>query len=250
MTQRSATRAATIFATIDSPPGHPDIIRIVAPNPGPMSLEGTNTYVVGEAPAYVIDPGPADEGHVATVRETVESRGGIAGVLLTHSHADHSEAAPLLDAPVIESGPFELIPTPGHAADHVCFLLDDVCFCGDLILGEGSAIVPPASLGGSLVDYMDSLSRIGGLEVDLLCPGHGPWITDPTAKVAEYVEHRLMRERRLVAALEAGERSRERLLDEVWDDVPDVLRPAATYAMQAHIEKLEAEGGLPDGLRD
>ena len=86
---------------IDSPPGHPEIVRIVAPNPGPMTLEGTNTYVVGDDPAYVVDPGPADERHLEAVRSAAAERGGIAGVLLTHSHADHSAAAPMLEAPLL-----------------------------------------------------------------------------------------------------------------------------------------------------
>ena len=85
-------------------------MRFVAPNPGAMTLEGTNSYVVGADPAYVIDPGPDDAGHVAALREEAERRGGLGGVLLTHSHGDHSAAAPLLDAPVVESGPFEVGP--------------------------------------------------------------------------------------------------------------------------------------------
>jgi glyoxylase-like metal-dependent hydrolase (beta-lactamase superfamily II) len=141
-------------------------------------------------------------------------------------------------------GPFTVIATPGHAPDHVAFLLGDVCFCGDLILGTGSSIVPPASAGGSLADYMRSLDAVAALDAKLLAPGHGPWITDPAAKIAEYREHRLDRERRLVAALERGERSRAALLAEVWDDVPEQLRPAAGFAMQAHLEKLAAEGRI------
>jgi glyoxylase-like metal-dependent hydrolase (beta-lactamase superfamily II) len=213
-----------------------------------MTLGGTNSYVVGSGPAYVIDPGPEDAGHVAALRDEAERRGGLGGVLLTHSHADHSAGAPLLDAPVLEPGPFEVVPTPGHAEDHVCFVLDRVCFTGDLILGEGSTFVPPD--GGSLAAYLDSLNRIRELDLELLCPGHGPYVADPAAKVREYLEHRLERERKLVAALEAGERSRARLLDAAWDDVPQELRPAAAVVMQAHLEKLEAEGRLPDGLRD
>ena len=232
----------------DSPEGHPEILRIVAPNPGPMTLEGTNTFVVGDSPAYVIDPGPADEAHVSRVVAAAERRGGLGGVLMTHSHADHSAAASLLEAPVIEAGPFQVVPTPGHADDHVCFVADRVCFTGDLILGEGSSIVPPD--GGSLAAYLESLRRVGELDLELLCPGHGPYLTDPKAKVDEYIEHRLDRERKLVAALEAGERSRARLLDLAWDDVPEELRPAAALAMQAHLEKLEAEGRLPGGLTD
>ena len=150
--------------------------------------------------------------------------------------ADHA-----LDAQV---GPFTVIATPGHAADHVAFVRGDVCFCGDLILGTGSSIVPPAVGGGSLTDYLSSLDRLAGRDMELLAPGHGPWITDPAAKIAEYREHRLERERRLIAALEAGERSRAALLATAWDDVPEQLRPAAAIAMQAHFEKLAAEGRL------
>lgn len=281
---------------MDSPPGHPGILRIVAPNPGPMTLAGTNTYLVGAAPCWVIDPGPDDPGHIAAVRDAAESRGGISGVVLTHSHADHSAAVEALgaslawgsvaggletdwaqaassasgagkslprdpDAPAstekgfpstgpaaIHAGPFDVVPTPGHAADHVCFLWEgSVLFCGDLVLGEGSTIVPPASFGGSLADYMASLERIAGLGMELMAPGHGPWITDPQAKITEYLEHRRDRERRLRAALESGERSRERLLDAAWGDVPGPLRAAAALAMQAHLEKLEGDGLLePD----
>jgi len=261
----------------DSPPGHPEVERIVAPNPGPMTLEGTNTYVVAvDDAAFVIDPGPADEGHIATVRAAAEARGGVAGILLTHSHFDHSEGvamlagAPLLwgsvgggDESSTESGagdpgggwpaeppprvgPFEVMPTPGHAVDHVCLLLDGVCFCGDLILGRGSSFVPPD--GGSLVAYLESLRALLAVEAEVLCPGHGPYITSPQAKVSEYIDHRLDRERKLLAALGDGERSRERLLALAWDDVPTQLRPAAAVVMEAHLEKLEAEGRLPDGL--
>jgi glyoxylase-like metal-dependent hydrolase (beta-lactamase superfamily II) len=243
-----------------------------------MTLEGTNTYVVGSKPAYVIDPGPADESHLEAVRAAALDRGGIAGVLLTHSHADHSAAVPMLGAPLLfgevgagdetsgESGagrgsvaratevdpgrvgPFEVLATPGHATDHVCFLLGKVGFCGDLVLGHGSSFVPPD--GGSLSAYLESLERLRAANLELLCPGHGPLIEDPAAKVDEYLEHRLMRERRLLAELEKGQRSRARLLDRVWDDVPDELRPAAAVVMQAHLEKLGAEGRLPPGLRD
>ena len=233
---------------IDTAPGHPDIARIVAPNPGPMTLTGTNTYVVGDSPAYVIDPGPEDEGHVAAVRAEAERRGALGGILLTHSHDDHSAASWMLDAPIVKEGPFHRIPTPGHAQDHVCFVLGRVCFSGDLILGEGSTFVPPT--GGSLTAYLDSLRRIAALDLELICPGHGPYVTDPAAKVVEYIEHRMDRELKLVAALERGERSRARLLDDAWDDVPNEMRPAAAVVMEAHLEKLEAEGRLPDDLRE
>ena len=211
-----------------------------------MTLEGTNTYVVAAAEgAYVIDPGPADEGHVERIRRLAAERGGIAGVLLTHSHLDHAAAAPLLDAPLIEAerSPFVALATPGHSADHVCFLSGGLCFCGDLVLGAGSSFVPPD--GGSLGAYLDSLRLLLAREPALLCPGHGPYVTDPVARIDEYLAHRLERERKLLAALAAGERSRARLLDAAWDDVPAELRPAADIVMQAHLDKLEAEGRLP-----
>jgi glyoxylase-like metal-dependent hydrolase (beta-lactamase superfamily II) len=234
-------------------PGHAEILRLVAPNPGPMTLEGTNTYLYGADPCTVIDPGPDSESHAEAVRAVAAERGGIGLVLLTHSHGDHAAGAALLEAEAILPGDGEehaglrAIATPGHAADHVCFLsADGVCFSGDLVLGLGSTFVPPE--GGSLAAYMDSLRRLQGERIDLICPGHGPWITEPAAKLAEYVEHREMRERRLLDALERGERSREALLAEVWDDVPDEVRPVAAIVMEAHLEKLEAEDRLPGDL--
>jgi glyoxylase-like metal-dependent hydrolase (beta-lactamase superfamily II) len=217
-----------------------------------MTLGGTNTYLVVAEGVYVIDPGPADKAHLAAVRDAAARRGGIAGILLTHSDVDHSEAVPALDAPLLGGservGPFEVIPTPGHSRDHVGLAYGAVCFCGDLVLGEGSTIVPPG--GGGLVAYLDSLERLRARAFDLLCPGHGPWITDPAAKLDEYREHRLEREQKLVAALDAGERSRERLLDAAWDDVPEPLRPAAALVMHAHLDKLASEGRVPADLVD
>ncbi len=234
----------------------PDVQLIVAPNPGPMTLEGTNTYLVGREPAIVIDPGPEDRGHIESVSRAGEERGGIEAVLVTHPHKDHIGGVELLgiaparpaDGEVV--GGLKTLATPGHTEDHLCFLTGTTLFCGDLILGEGSTIVPPADQGGSLTKYMASLDRVSQLDLDLIYPGHGPMIEDPAAKIAEYIEHREARERRLLAALERGERSRMALLKEVWDDVPEQLLPAAAYAMQAHFEKLEAEGRLPDGLSE
>jgi glyoxylase-like metal-dependent hydrolase (beta-lactamase superfamily II) len=215
-----------------------------------MTHEGTNTYLYGSDPCVVIDPGPDDAGHIDAVRAAAEERGGLGLVLLTHSHGDHAAGAERLGVEAIlpadgeEHAGLRVLATPGHAADHVCFLTEDhVCFSGDLVLGEGSTFVPPD--GGSLAAYMDSLRRLQVERIELICPGHGPWVTDPAAKLAEYVEHREMRERRLLAALDRGERSREALLAEVWDDVPDEVRPAAALVMEAHLQKLEAEGRLP-----
>jgi glyoxylase-like metal-dependent hydrolase (beta-lactamase superfamily II) len=248
-------------------PGHPEVLRIVAPNPGPMTLEGTNTYIYGADPCVVIDPGSDDPGHLDAIRAAAAERGGIGLVLLTHSHADHTAGADRLGAEVVlpaggeSHGGLRVLATPGHAADHVCFLAADataagqgpseqarggVCFSGDLVLGIGSTIVPPG--GGSLAAYMDSLRLLQAEPIELIAPGHGPWVTDPAAKLAEYVEHREMREQRLLTALDRGERSRAALLAEAWSDIPIELLPMAAMAMEAHLEKLEGEGRLPEGL--
>src|SRR3954465_11447998 len=234
-------------------PGHPEVLKIVAPNPGPMTLEGTNTYLYGSDPGVVIDPGSEDPGHPAPTRSAAAERGGIGLVLLTHSHGDHTAGADRLDAEVVLPNGGEthqglrVLATPGHAEDHVCFLTGDgVCFSGDLVLGLGSTIVPPG--GSSLAAFMDSLALLQGEPLDLIAPGHGPWITDPEAKLAEYVEHRQMRKRRLLETLEGGERSRASLLATVWDDIPIELLPMAAMAMEAHLEKLEVEDRLPGDL--
>jgi glyoxylase-like metal-dependent hydrolase (beta-lactamase superfamily II) len=236
-------------------PGHPEVLKIVAPNPGPMTLEGTNTYLHGADPCVVIDPGSADAGHLKAIRAAASERGGIGLVLLTHSHADHTNGAEELDAEVVLPADGEThaglraIATPGHAADHVCFLsAAGVCFAGDLVLGLGSTIVPPG--GGSLAAYMNSLALLQAEAIDLIAPGHGPWITEPEAKLAEYVEHREMRERKLLASLDSGERSRAALLAEVWSDIPVELLPMAAMAMEAHLEKLDDEGRLPANLTE
>jgi glyoxylase-like metal-dependent hydrolase (beta-lactamase superfamily II) len=237
-----------------------DVERITAHNPGPMTLEGTNTYLVGRDPAVVIDPGPDETEHIEAIRSAGEGRGGIGTVLLTHDDADHlAGVEPLGIEPTRPSdgdrvAGLTAIATPGHAAEHLSFLLPDgeafACFCGDLILGRGSTIVGPREMGGSLSDYMASLRRLQELELTVLYPGHGPEVHDPAAKIAEYLAHRQEREDRLVGALDRGERSREALLDEVWDDVPGELRPAAAIAMQAHLEKLGDEGRLPPDIKD
>jgi glyoxylase-like metal-dependent hydrolase (beta-lactamase superfamily II) len=241
-----------------------EVERLTADNPGPMTLDGTNTYVVGRDPAVVIDPGPAQEDHIQSIRRVVSERGGIGTVLLTHGHRDHSDAVGALgvEPAAAPDGEWvaglQALATPGHASDHVCFLLPAgsdgegpyACFTGDLILGEGSTIVGPREMGGSLADYMSSLERLRGLDLTVLYPGHGPEVDDPQAKIAEYIAHRQEREDRLLAALDRGERSRSALLAEVWDDVPEELRGAAAIAMQAHLEKLEDEGRLPTDLRE
>jgi glyoxylase-like metal-dependent hydrolase (beta-lactamase superfamily II) len=224
------------------------VTRVRAANPSPLTLDGTNTYVVGR---WVVDPGPLDEDHARAVRAVAAE--GIEGVVLTHGHGDHADGAPALEAPVLRpgdgesAGPFRAIGTPGHSPDSVCLIWDDrVCFAGDTVLGTGSVFIAPGE--GSLSAYLDSLRRLRSLDLEVLCPGHGPYVWDPAAKLDEYIEHRLDRERQLVAALDAGLRGQDELLDAAWSDAPAELRYFAGLSLASHLEKLEEEGRLPEGV--
>jgi glyoxylase-like metal-dependent hydrolase (beta-lactamase superfamily II) len=243
-----------------------DVVGIRADNPGPFTLTGTNTWVVGRERAWVIDPGPALPAHVEAVAIEVERRGGLAGIALTHDHPDHAEGVPALrerlggTAPLAgargavdltltdggHAGPLEALATPGHAPDHLSYVLGEIAFTGDAVLGEGSVFVAPDP--GALAGYLAGLERLRALDLALICPGHGPLVEDPAAKLDEYVSHRLARERALLAALAAGGRSVDELLDAAWSDAPAMLRPAAAVTLAAHLDKLADEGRLPDGV--
>jgi glyoxylase-like metal-dependent hydrolase (beta-lactamase superfamily II) len=228
----------------------PGVTLVVAPNPSPLTLDGTNTWVVG---GWVVDPGPADAGHLARVREAA---GPIEGVVLTHSHLDHSEGADGLGVEVVlpvdgeRTGPFEAIGTPGHSPDSVCLLHERVLFTGDTVLGEGSVFIAPGE--GSLSSYLESLEKLLALDLAAICPGHGPVVHDPAQKLREYLDHRLEREDKVIAALDAGARTQDELLDRGWDDVDfsvsPLLRIAAAATLAAHLQKLADDSRLPDDV--
>jgi glyoxylase-like metal-dependent hydrolase (beta-lactamase superfamily II) len=242
-----------------------DIRRLLAPNPGPLTLSGTNTWLVAREPTWVVDPGPALETHLERLFEEIEPRGGLGGVALTHDHRDHSEAAAALlarfPAPLaagrgeadvrlgdgIRFGPFEALATPGHAPDHFALVGASACFTGDAVLGEGSVFISPHP--GALAGYLRAISRLRARDdFSVLCPGHGPPVWDPKGKLEEYLEHRLERERRLIGALRDGRRTVADLLDAAWSDVPRQLRPVAAVTLAAHLDKLEEERALPEGV--
>ena len=226
-----------------------DVALIRADNPSPLTLSGTNTWVVGR---WVVDPGPALEAHLDAVAAEVAARGGAEGIAVTHDHEDHVEGlgallARLGDVPVVSArggaadgdvfGPLRVLALPGHSDDSLAFVAGRAAFVGDAVLGEGSVFV-----SAELAAYLDGLRRLRDLDLAVLCPGHGPPIWDVRAKLDGYLEHRLERERRLLAALERGLRSEDELLDAAWDDAPPELRPFAAVSLRAHLEKLRAEG--------
>ena len=253
------------------------MVRVLAPNPSPLTLEGTNTYVVADPDAgavVVIDPGPADDGHTERV---VRACGGrpVELVLLTHTHPDHAEGArafarhvgaPLAalapgwatpGAPALASAPIEAggvrlipVPTPGHAPDHCCFLLEEerVLFSGDHVLGRGTTVV--AWPDGDMADYLRSLEALLALDLAWLYPGHGPAVADPHAKVAEYLAHRHEREREVLVALAAGDSTPAAVVARVYAEVDPRLHPAAELSVRAHLVKLVREGRVAqDGDR-
>jgi glyoxylase-like metal-dependent hydrolase (beta-lactamase superfamily II) len=242
-----------------------DIVGLRASNPGPFTLSGTNSWVVGRRPAWLVDPGPALDDHLAALVAEIEQRGGLAGIVLTHDHSDHSDAVPAVrarfaDAPLAAArgdvdvlltdgsrvGPLEAVATPGHAPDHLAYVVGDVALTGDAVLGEGSVFIAPDP--GALASYLDGLAKLRERQLSVIGPGHGPPVSDPAAKLDEYISHRLDRERRLLAALDAGKRSTDELLDAAWDDAPPGLRMAAAVTLAAHLDKLADEGRLPDGV--
>jgi glyoxylase-like metal-dependent hydrolase (beta-lactamase superfamily II) len=247
-----------------------DVALVRADNPSPLTLTGTNTWLVGRDPCWVVDPGPADApSHVEAVHAAVAVRGGLGGVALTHDHGDHAGAVAELvgssGVPVLAArfegatarvgdgdavGPsLTAIAVPGHAPDLLCFALgDEVCFTGDAVLGSGSVFIAPDP--GALAGYLGGLERLRARGFRLLAPGHGPVVEDPEAKLSEYISHRLDREARLVRALDAGDRSVDALLDAAWDDVPPELRLPATITLFAHLDKLAEEGRLPEGVEE
>ena len=229
-----------------------------AANPSPYTLSGTNTWIVGRDPAWVVDPGPALAPHLDAVVAAVAARGGAGGIAVTHSHPDHAEglaelSAHLGEPPVgampglrdgDEFGPFAVLHVPGHAADHLVFVAGGGAFTGDAVLGEGSVFIAPG--GGSLAAYLAGLRRLRALGLRRIYPGHGPVVEDPDAKLDEYIAHRLEREARIVAALESGARTEDELLDAAWPEIPAGLRIAAAWTLAAHLDKLREEGRLPE----
>jgi glyoxylase-like metal-dependent hydrolase (beta-lactamase superfamily II) len=239
---------------------------ILAPNPGPMTLEGTNTWVLrapGSPSSVVVDPGPLDEGHLSTV---AREAGTVETILLTHGHLDHSAGAArlaeLTGAPVLavdsafgsplrlgETVRFagvavEVIETPGHSSDSVSFYLpdDDAVLTGDTILGRGTTVV--AHPDGKLGPYLDSLRRLREYGDAAVLPGHGPELPAAGRAADAYLEHRASRLGEVRRALADGARTPAEVVERVYADVDRALWPAAELSVRAQLEYLQGEGSF------
>ena len=244
-------------------PVTPRASRLLAPNPSPMTLDGTNSWVLrepGRTDCVVIDPGPEHEGHL----RAIAACGPVALVLLTHGHPDHAEGARRLheltgapvraldpahrygaegltrDGEVVAAAGLELtvLATPGHSADSLCFLLgaDDAVLTGDTVLGRGSTVV--AHPQGRLVDYLVSLRRLRALGSHTVLPGHGPVLPHAGEAAEGYLTHRSERLAQVRAALHAGARGVEEVVAIVYADVDRALWPAARLSVRAQLDYL------------
>ena len=252
----------------------PLVRRVTANNPGAMTGAGTNCYLIGRAEIAVLDPGPADPSHIdAILAAAGESR--VRWIVATHTHPDHSPAAALLSAKTgaelvgcvladdghqdrsfqVDSNvrhgdlimgkdfTLEAIATPGHVANHFCYLLreEGQVFTGDHIMGGSTVVIIPPS--GDMAEYLASLARLKEYPIRQLMPGHGDVIEDPIGVVDGLIAHRLRREDKVIRMLRAnGEISLVDLTPLVYDDVDESLHPVAQVSLWAHLLKLEKEG--------
>lgn len=251
----------------------PNVLRLTAPNPGVMTGPGTNSYLVGTRSVAVIDPGPADAGHVDAL--LAAAPGPIRWILVTHTHLDHSPGAALLreksgaqlvGMPAPEHGAQDkkfkpgrimiqderlvgddfvltAIHTPGHASNHLCYLLEEegLLFTGDHIMSGSTVVIAPPD--GDMASYLASLALLKRYPLKRLAPAHGGILEQPAAVIDWLIAHRLGREAKVVEALAAAPDSTlDELLPVVYQDVQALLFPVAKHSLTAHLLKLKDEG--------
>jgi glyoxylase-like metal-dependent hydrolase (beta-lactamase superfamily II) len=251
-------------------PAH--IGQFTADNPGIMTLQGTNQYVVGKESVVVIDVALSADSNLDGIIEQVEAMGAkkIEKILITHIHSDHCAGAVALrkrsgaklgihrsrkgylggedfqyddnDRIAFGGGELHVLHTPGHESGHCCFYegSDKVLFSGDNILGQGTAVIHPPD--GNMTDYLASLERLLGFDISLILPGHGPLVGKPEAKIREYIKHRVEREQQVIGALRAGRQTIGDITQLIYADMSAALQRVAEFSVQAHLEKLMREG--------
>lgn len=259
------------FPTTDTPS---DLVgRVLGLNPGLMTGPGTNTYLVGRRDPILIDTGAGVPDYVPLLDRFLGERGftQLSRVLLTHRHRDHLGGVgqlrqrfrglrvskmrhkdaglpepidDLRDGETVAGDGVTLRPvyTPGHASDHLCYYLveERALFTGDVILGGSTTVIPADD--GDLLDYLASLRRLLGLDVQRIYPAHGPVIEDGPARIREYIEHRLLRERQIVDALGDHLETIPDLVTRIYVDVAPALHPVAALSVESHLKKLAREG--------
>ena len=239
------------------------ITAITAPNPGPFTLTGTQTYLIGES--AILDPGPMIESHVDALRAAMPN---LRTILITHRHGDHAPAAiPLKQATgaeiiaprnvlddatvdrrvaggeslTIDGTRIDVIATPGHTNEHVCYLTTDgELFTGDTILGFGTTAIFPHD--GHMGDYLRSLATLRALQPRRIYPAHGPVRDDAVALIDEYIAHRLERERQVLDAIAAGAKTAQEMRARIYPELDPRLHGAAETQIAAHLIKLREEG--------
>lgn len=250
----------------------PLVRRITAGNPGMFTGPGTNTYLIGDEEVTVIDPGPALHEHIEVI---IQASANIKQILLTHTHPDHSPGTRLLqdniDVPVFalitesskdqditftperilidgeiianEYYSIEVIHTPGHASNHLCYLLKDekLLFTGDHIMDGSTVVIAPPD--GSMQDYIDSLAKLKEYDLNKIAPGHGELIDEPYAVVDWIIKHRFERESKVIDVLKQhNSGDLNTLVKDIYADVDSMLHPVAKWSLESHLVKLMDEG--------
>ncbi len=251
----------------------PDFIgKFTANNPGIMTLQGTNQYIVGKETGLVIDVALSEDSNMDGIIEQAEAMGvkKIDQILITHIHSDHCAGALALrkrcgakvgihrsrkgylggedfqyddnDRISFGDGELHVLHTPGHESGHCCFYEggDKVLFSGDNILGYGTAVIHPPD--GNMTDYMKTLERLLGFDISLILPGHGPLIGKPEEKIREYIRHRIEREQQILAALHNGRNTTGDITQMIYVESSAALQRVAEFSVLAHLEKLVREG--------